>query len=147
MSFTINPDMNSSVLYNSPASVYTTTTNSPSLSITNNTGIYDTTTVTSGGGYVYTNSGTASPPLWSDMTTTYPATLQVNGDANIEGDLKLKGKSIKDSLEKIEERLAILHPNEELEEKWENLRGLRKMYMDLEAEIIEKEKMWSILKR
>jgi hypothetical protein len=61
--------------------------------------------------------------------------------------LTIQGKSLKDSLDRIEERLAILHPNEELEEKWENLRGLRKMYMELEAEIIEKEKMWSILKK
>jgi hypothetical protein len=75
------------------------------------------------------------------------ATLQVKGDADFEGDLKLKGKSLKDSLERIEERLAILRPNDELEEKWENLRGLRKMYMELEAEIIEKEKMWDILKK
>ena len=75
------------------------------------------------------------------------ATLKVQGDADFEGDLKLQGKSLKDSLDKIEERLAILRPNDELEEKWENLRGLRKMYMELEAEIIEKEKMWAILKK
>ena len=47
----------------------------------------------------------------------------------------------------MEERLAILRPNEELEEKWEQLRGLRKLYMELEQEIIEKEKMWDILKK
>lgn len=87
------------------------------------------------------------------LTDLKPNTLQVKGnsefenDANFLGDVKLQGKSLKDSLDKIEERLAILHPNEELEEKWENLRGLRKMYMELEAEIIEKEKMWSILKK
>jgi hypothetical protein len=74
-------------------------------------------------------------------------TLHVKGNADFEGDVTIKGKSIKDSLEKIEEKLAILHPNEELEKKWEKLRGLRKMYMELEAEIIEKEKMWDILKK
>ena len=73
--------------------------------------------------------------------------LEVKGDANFEGDVKIKGKSLVESLEKIEEKLAILHPNEELEEKWEQLRGLRKMYMDLEKEIIEKEKVWGILKK
>lgn len=75
------------------------------------------------------------------------ATLKVQGDADFEGDLKLQGKSLKDSLDKIEERLAILRPNEELEKKWDNLRELRKQYMELEAEIIEKEKMWAILKK
>lgn len=82
-----------------------------------------------------------------------PNTLQVNGnsefrdDANFLSDIKIQGKSLKESLNKIEERLAILRPNEELEEKWEQLRGLRQMYMELEQEIIEKEKMWAILKK
>ena len=35
----------------------------------------------------------------------------------------------------------------ELEQKWENLRGLRKAYMELEKEILEKEKVWAILKK
>ena len=82
-----------------------------------------------------------------------PNTLQVKGnsefenDANFLADIKIQGKSLKESLNKIEERLGILHPNKELEEKWEQLRGLRKMYMELEQEIIEKEKMWAILKK
>ena len=81
------------------------------------------------------------------------SSLHVKGDAEFEADvtitgkLTIKGKSIVDSLERIEERLAILYPNEELENKWENLRELRKQYMELEAEIIEKEKMWAILKK
>lgn len=85
----------------------------------------------------------------SDTTTLkWPnSNITVQGDASFSGDLKIKGKSLAKSLEEIEEKLAILHPNPELEEKWENLRGLRKMYMDLEKEIIEKEKMWAILKR
>lgn len=74
-------------------------------------------------------------------------TLEVKGDANFDGDITVKGKSITESLDRIEERLVILRPNEDLEERWDNLRGLRKAYMDLEAEIIEKEKMWKILKR
>jgi hypothetical protein len=83
----------------------------------------------------------------TEGTDLKPASLQVKGDAEFEGDLKLQGKSLKDSLDRIEERLAILRPNEELEEKWDQLRGLRKLYMELEAEIIEKEKMWDILKK
>ena len=82
-----------------------------------------------------------------DNADIKPASLQVVGDADFLGDLKIQVKSLKESLDRIEDRLAILRPNEELEEKWEQLRGLRKMYMELEAEIIEKEKMWSILKK
>ncbi len=101
----------------------------------------------------YTTVTTGSPGLmWHATDTilganTNPGVLQVSGDANFEGDVKIKGKSLVESLEKIEEKLAILHPNEELEEKWEKLRSLRKMYMELEQEIIEKEKVWSILKK
>jgi len=87
---------------------------------------------------------------WSTIATDpnlQGNSLQVKGDANFEGDVKIKGKSIADSLERIEEQLAILRPNEELEAKWENLRGLRKAYMELEAEIIEKQKVWDILKK
>ena len=100
---------------------------------------------------VYTVAGSnGTSGMWSDTVTVSTAphpSLAVKGDATFEGDVKIKGKSIADSIDRIEERLAILRPNEELEEKWENLRGLRKMYMELEAEIIEKEKMWSILKK
>jgi len=106
--------------------------------------------VTGAAGQVYTVSGTnGTSASWTTMAdpNLSGASLQVKGNANFDGDVTIKGKSINDSLERIEERLAILRPNEELEEKWENLRGLRKMYIDLEAEIIEKEKVWSILKK
>ena len=73
--------------------------------------------------------------------------MHVEGNANITGELKVQGVALSERLDKIEERLGILHPNEELEEKWEQLRGLRKMYMELEAEIKEKEQMWAILKK
>ena len=127
---------------------YTTITSPSSTWLTGNVGA----TGATGGIYTVTGSnGTSSN--WADTITVSasanltPNTLHVRGDAEFEGDLKIQGKSIKDSLDRMEERLAILRPNEELEEKWENLRGLRKMYMELEAEIIEKEKMWSILKK
>ena len=103
-------------------------------------------------GTTYTINPITSNTTWATITSDgtsnlKPDSLEVKGDANFQGDLKIQGKSIKESLNKIEERLAILHPNEELEEKWEQLRGLRKMYMELEAEIKEKEKMWAILKK
>ena len=101
---------------------------------------------------VYTVTGSnGSSTNWGDTITLSNdikgASLQVKGDAEFEGDVTIKGKSINDSLERIEERLAILRPNEELEEKWEKLRGLRQAYMELEAEIKEKEQIWGILKR
>ena len=103
-----------------------------------------------GGGGVYTTNGTNSP-FWNDTISisniTTPNTLQVKGDAEFEGEVKIKGKSLTDTLSKIEERLAILHPNEKLEEKWVKLKELRKQYQELEADILEKEKIVEILKR
>lgn len=122
-----------------------------------------TTNNTSGSGLYWGINGTSASPYPGQVLTTngtntqwatitadpnlQGATLHVKGDAEFEGDLKIKGKSINDSLERIEERLAILRPNEELEAKWENLRALRQAYKDLEAEIIEKEQIWGILKK
>ena len=118
---------------------------------------------TNGTGYTYTTTGTGTGNInWGVNSGSYTiapdpnlqgTSLHVRGDAEFEGDvtfqgdIAIKGKSIKESLLAIEERLAILRPNEALEKKWDNLRELRKQYMELEAEIIEKEKMWDILKK
>jgi hypothetical protein len=87
----------------------------------------------------------------STITSTEPnikgATLSVKGDADFEGDVTIKGKSLTGMIEKIEERLAILHPNPELEDRWEELQSLREAYVELEREIIEKERVWAILKK
>ena len=96
-------------------------------------------------GQVLTSNGTGST-IWADPNLK-GASIQVKGNAEFDGEVTIKGKNLNDTLERIEERLGILRPNEELEAKWENLRGLRKAYMELEAEIIEKEKMWAILNR
>lgn len=99
---------------------------------------------------IYTISGSTDTITWANdwiTTSTAHHTIDVKGDANIEGELIVQGVKLSERLDKIEEKLAILHPNPELEEKWENLRGLRKAYMELEAEIIEKEKMWAILQK
>jgi predicted RNase H-like nuclease (RuvC/YqgF family) len=112
--------------------------------IRNETPVYNT--------WISDNTTTAAP-TWN--TTTVPlngintnsGNLRVVGDAEIFGDLKLNGKSLTETLEKIEEKLAILRPNEDLESRWEELRNLRKAYMDLEKELINKEKVWETLKK
>ena len=73
--------------------------------------------------------------------------LSVKGDAEFEGEITIKGKKLSDMFEKIEERLAILHPNPKLEDKWDELKELGKRYKELEQEIIKKEKVWAILKK
>ena len=73
--------------------------------------------------------------------------LSVKGNADFEGEVTIKGKSLTATLDKIEERLAILHPNLKLEDKWDELKELGKRYKELEQELIEKEKVWAILKK
>jgi len=100
-------------------------------------------------GQVYTTNTTGGS--WSNISLADPdlqgSTLSVKGDADFEGEITIKGRNLTDMLDKIEERLAILHPNEKLEEKWDELKELGKRYKELEAEIIEKEKIWAILKK
>lgn len=101
-------------------------------------------------GAVLTAGTNGSSPSWATISADpnlQGKTLQVNGDASITGELTVQGVKLADRLDKIEERLGILRPNEELEEKWDNLRALRNAYMELEAEIKEKEKVWAILKK
>lgn len=122
--------------YNSIASSITTAANIYPY-VTNGTGGY--TLSTSGtGGY---NLGTTISPSLSD------AKLKVVGDAEFDGDIKVKGKSITETLDKIEERLGILSPNEKLEGRWEELKKLGDAYRTLEKEILEKEKIWDTLKK
>lgn len=98
-------------------------------------------------------SSTVSSISWSqDYTISgngYANANVIINDKGMEikngGDIKVGGKSLTEAIEKIEERLAILKPNPELEEKWESLKVLRKQYEELEKEILQKEKMWKIL--
>lgn len=78
--------------------------------------------------------------------------LHVNGNAIIDGDLKLRGVSlqdqitmISDKLDAIDDRLAILRPNPELEKQWEQLRLLRQQYVELERELIEQNLVFDVL--
>jgi len=123
--------------------VYTSTGTSVPLTVTtpNTNGINWGTTMTNGTYSIATN------PNLEGTSLKVKGDAEFEGDVTFQGDIAIKGKSIKESLLAIEERLAILHPNEALEKKWENLRELRKQYIELEAEIIEKEKMWAILKK
>ena len=152
MTFSINNTMTNSTVDTitltgaNPSPTYTiSATNSTMVSPASN-GLYWGLNGNSGShGQIVTKTGTGSLS-WQDPSLQ-GASLQVKGDANFEGDIKVKGKSLVDAIEKIEERLAILHPNIELEDKWDELKELSKRYKELEAEIIEKEKVWTILKK
>lgn len=103
-------------------------------------------------GNVLTSNGVGSftwtsPNTMPWTTTMGSAGIHVQGDAEFQGDIKIKGVSLNDRLDKIESRLGILRPNEKLEDKWERLKELGDEYRKLEKEIHEGEKIWDILKK
>ncbi len=146
----INPNDLFNTMMGNVTDTTTITSTSPTFSITDNTvssGLYWGLNGTSAiPGQVLTTDNT-----WGNISLANPnlngATLSVKGNADFEGEVTIKGKNLSDMFQKIEERLAILHPNPELEDKWDELKELGKRYKELEAEIIEKEKMWAILKK
>jgi len=113
------------------------------------------TTTASGASYTISNGGAGSGGIygtgaglgvnWNSSTSTVH--IDGSGLTMRDGaDIKIGEKSLTEAIEKIEERLGILKPNPELEERWEKLKELRKQYMELEKDLLEKEKIMKILK-
>ena len=118
-------------------------------------------TISSGlsGGYTVggLNGATGSNTVWTTNTTgagTYrlndpAAVITASGRMELKGDgadLTINGKSLKDWMEKVEERLNILTPNPELEKEWDELRRLGERYRKLEKKCKEKAEVWNKLK-
>jgi len=84
-----------------------------------------------------TSGGTAS--AWSSnfynasLNSTNNGSLKVTGDAEIDGDIKWQGRSLKEMFNKIEQRLAILVPDPNKLEQFEALKKAYNHYKMLEA--------------
>lgn len=108
-----------------------------------------TDTLTAPGGPYYINDTNGT--TWQDHSsvtsigTSYRA-LQVEGDANFKGDLKIEGVSLKDTLSKIQERLNILEVNPELESRWSKLKQLGEEYRAMEADLLDQEELLKLLR-
>lgn len=110
-----------------------------------------------GSGTTYTigtgTSFTYSPVQWSTTGTGVNngnGTVKITGDGldlDESADIKIGRKSLKEFMDKMEERLAILYGRPDLEEKWDKLRDLKKQYDDMVKDIEEKQKLMDILKR
>jgi hypothetical protein len=111
-----------------------------------------TNTSITGGGYSYPNTvsvtggpytigtATGSQPWYSN---TASPKIRLDGEG---ADIEVNGWSLMDSIQKIEERLNILHPNDKLEVEWEELRALGNKYRALEQHIKDKQATWDRLK-
>ena len=114
----------------------------------------DTITINSGGYSLGTSFGSGGTYAISGAGTgytfnTYDTSVKIdtNGiDMKSGTDIVIGGKSLSKSIEDIEARLGILRPNPELEDRWETLKDLRRQYMEMERDILEKEKIMKILK-
>jgi hypothetical protein len=97
-------------------------------------------------GHVWTTgtTGTTGP-----YTVNSPYTMNQSGKVHITGenaDLVIGEKSMRDWMERVEERLNILTPNTKLETEWEELRALGEQYRQLEQHIKDKQATWDRLK-
>ncbi len=120
----------------------TTTLTSGGYVITNPNGPAYTYTGVTGGGYVGGGTGVGS---WSSQIASSPdGVLQLNGK---NADIKVNGVSLTENLKTIQERLNILVPNSKFENEWDELKKLGEQYRKLEAELEEKSRMWTALKK
>jgi hypothetical protein len=124
-------------------------------------------TITAGGynlstGYASTNAiyvgggsgaggGTGIPASahtsWSTTASTMsPSSIQVKGDAEFLGNIKIKGRNLTDWLETVDSRLGLLHIDSELESEFDELRALGDAYREAERRFTEQKQVYDILK-
>lgn len=96
--------------------------------------------------YTYT-TGTNYAWNTTSTTTSIENTLQVKGDSEFDGDITVKGRSLTEFMDSVEQRLNILRPNAALEAEWDQLRELGEQYRELERQLAEKAQMWALLQR
>jgi hypothetical protein len=88
---------------------------------------------TGASGSFYTSTGLNGSSWITGNSNLTGTGLHVTSDAEIDGDLKVKGISILETLQKIESRLAILRPNPEKLEHFAALKKAYEHYKTLEA--------------
>lgn len=112
---------------------------------TNNNPTITNSTVYTGLGPSYTVSAGSVGGGWLNKAAV---AIEANGSMSLTGenaDIIINGTSLIQTLKHIEDRLNILRPNPKLEAEWDELQELGKQYRKLEAELMEKQRMWEIL--
>lgn len=90
---------------------------------------------------------------WANLNVNVPdysftsghttSTIELQGE---DADIIINGKSLGATLNAIQQRLAMMKPNEALEAEFDQLRALGDQYRALEAKLLEQQNMWSRLK-
>lgn len=85
----------------------------------------------SGGNYTYSTTASGWGTNWNNSSSV---NIDGNGiDIKESGDIKIGHRSLKEFMEKMEQRLAILQPDPELLDKFEALKQAYEHYKTLEA--------------
>jgi hypothetical protein len=93
--------------------------------------------------------GQQGPYVWNTTGGNLGTNISQGGKITLMGDdadLDINGKSLKQWMERVEDRLNILTPNPNLENEWDELRELGERYRELEKKCKEKAEMWKKLK-
>ena len=93
--------------------------------------------------WVTTTNGT-SGLTWANLSEPPSGRITLQGP---NADIEVNGESLMEMLHRIEERLNLLTPNQELEAEWDQLRELGNQYRALENKLTEQGKMWDALKK
>lgn len=131
-------------------------------SLTLNSNAYPFSNAITNGGYTLNAGATtgtigsiygAIPPsngpgvnIWTDS----PNVANSSGHIDLKGenaDITINGRSLNKTIQALEERLNMLRPNDHLEAEWDQLRELGEQYRKLEADLLEKQRAWEILKK
>lgn len=90
---------------------------------------------------------TVGSGLLDDIITSPDSDFTWSNDLEIELDGNKRNlKELAQKVDRIEERLGILKVDPDLEQEWEQLKALGDQYRELEQKILEKKKVWNILK-
>ena len=100
-----------------------------------------------GSGGTYATTG-ATSYTWGTTNTKTLSTGQViiAGDAVFEGNITWQDRDMREWFESVESRLAMLQPNTKLEAEYEELAELGRQYKELEKRLLEKQRVFDILK-
>ena len=139
----VPPNGTGTVIISSPDAVATYTPPSLTVSTKHSNTTISSNGLSSGSGYTYT-TGTGGGNPWATNTTLRGGQLELEGK---DADVVIDGKSLLKTLQALEERLNILVPNTELEREWNELKTLGENYRKLEADLIEKSRMWQALQK
>ena len=125
------------------SSGFDTTYTLSNLSLTTNSVSISQPWVTTSGTSGLTTSGT-SGLTWANLSEPPSGRITLQGP---KADIEVNGESLMEMLHRIEERLNLLTPNQELEAEWDQLRELGDQYRALEQKLTEQGKMWDTLKK